>query len=210
MENKGFPKTGKRFQGSAILLLLLPIFVSLTLSTSPFFSSEQNTLTLSESTMESSPIKVTLQAIQNTSHTSFGPISHLLTPLENNPPNPPLIDGPTTGEIWIIYLFNITVTDPDEDPLVLLEVDFGDGSDVFQECGCNGPWPSGKTLTVEHQWKKKGTFTLKARVQDGHGLWSDWGTLDISLPKFVYKQPGYMLTITRCLLAYFLPQTIKF
>jgi len=196
--------------GGVILLLIIPLFLPLTLSSSPLFLDDQNTQFFSQKTSEPATEKVPQQTIQDDSYKSSYSVFSFENPLTNNPPNPPLIEGPTTGDTRTIYLFNITVTDPDKDPLVLLEVDFGDGSDVFQECGCNGPWPSGTVLRVEHQWKKRGTFVLKARVQDGHGIWSDWGTLDISLSKSTPNQLWGVLTLPGLLVTYIFCHTIKF
>lgn len=202
-------KTSKILQGCVILLLIILLSLPITLSSSHLFLDDQNTLILPPKTNEPATGKASLQAIQENSYISLYPTVSPVNTLTNNPPNPPLIEGPTTGETRTIYLFNITVTDPDEDPLVLLEVDFGDGSDVFQECGCSGAWPSGTVLGVAHQWKKRGTFVLQARVQDGHGLWSDWGTLDISLPKSTLHQPWDTFLIHRFLFTYIFYQTIK-
>lgn len=103
--------------------------------------------------------------------------------LFNEPPNPPIIEGPITGDVRTYYLYNITVTDPLDEPLLRLEVDFGDGSEILQECGCNGPWPSGEVIPVEHRWTQQGSYLVKARVEDGLGLWSDWGNLEISMAR---------------------------
>ncbi|KAA0002087.1 MAG: hypothetical protein FE048_04475, partial [Thermoplasmata archaeon] len=80
----------------------------------------------------------------------------------NNPPNPPEIEGPTSGKIWNIYVYNITITDPDGDNMQQLEVDFGDGMITLYECGCTEPfWESGDTLEVFHSWKKSGDYVIK-------------------------------------------------
>jgi hypothetical protein len=198
----------KILQCGAIVLILILLSLPLTLSGSPFFLGDQNIRILPSKTSETS-IKSPLQTSQDDSYRSVYATVPPINSVTNNPPNPPLIEGPTTGETRTIYFFNITVTDPDEDPLVLLEVDFGDGSDVFQDCGCGGTWSSGKVLMVEHQWKKKGTFALKARVQDGYGLWSDWGTLDISLSKSILHQPWDILSSPHFLFTYIIFYTLK-
>ena len=202
-------KTSKILQGCVILLLIVFLSFPITLSSSPHFLGNKNTLLFPQKTSEPSAGPLSLQTSQDDSYRSFYATFPSANTLTNNPPNPPLIEGPTTGETRTIYLFNITVTDPDEDPLVLLEVDFGDGSDVLQECGCSGAWPSGTVLGVAHQWKKRGTFVLQARVQDGHGLWSDWGTLDLSLPKTTLHQPWDTVLIHRFFFTYIFYQTIK-
>ena len=79
--------------------------------------------------------------------------------------------------------YYFTVTDPDEDDFLLeLEVDFGDGL-IVERCGCDIPWDNGETVEVEHKWKKSGDYFIKAKVKDYGGFWSDWGTLEITVVK---------------------------
>jgi len=113
----------------------------------------------------------------------------------NEPPNPPVIKGPTSGERWKTYTFDITVSDPDGDDLQMLEVDFGDAI-----AGVIIPnWHSGDTTQVSHKWKRTGSFQIKARVQDIHGAWSDWGSSEISIPKsavhrfFIFEKLGFII-----------------
>ncbi len=113
---------------------------------------------------------------------------------ENTPPNPPLIQGPTSGIIGEIYLYTITLTDPDEDDqMFYLEVDFGDGIQ-HEDCGCDRSWQNGTVLEVSHQWKNAGDYGIAARVQDGYGDWSEWSDpLFVSMPK--NKESSNILTL---------------
>lgn len=97
----------------------------------------------------------------------------------NDPPNPPVIKGPTSGQRWKTYTFNFTITDPDGDDLQRLEVDFGDATTGVTL----SEWHSGDTVQVSHKWRRTGSYQIKARVQDIHGAWSDWGASEISIPK---------------------------
>ena len=106
----------------------------------------------------------------------------------NNPPNPPAITGLTSGQIWKIYTYTITVTDPDQDHLASLEVNFGDGTFIQDNCGCENPWESGETIQVSHKWTKSGDYTIQARVMDNRGAWSDWGYMEVVMPK-TYANP---------------------
>ncbi len=102
----------------------------------------------------------------------------------NNPPDKPTIEGPTSGKIGEVYQYNITITDPDGDDMQQMEVDFGDGIVTLYECGCSSRlWESGKTLEVFHAWKKTGDYVVKARVMDVHGAWSEWGSMEVSMPR---------------------------
>ncbi len=102
---------------------------------------------------------------------------------DNNPPNPPIITGPTSGKIDETYLYNVTITDPDEDVMFNLEVDFGDGI-VHEDCGCGQSWQNGTVVEVSHKWQKAGNYGITARVQDAYGEWSEWSNpLPITMPK---------------------------
>lgn len=103
---------------------------------------------------------------------------------ENDPPNPPLIEGPSSGVINTHYYFNITLTDPNEDDLMYnLEINWGDGTDSI-DCGCGKSWVNGTTIEVSHVWTKKGSYNISARVQDNFGTWSSWSDpLPINMPK---------------------------
>ena len=102
----------------------------------------------------------------------------------NNPPDPPVITGPTSGKIGVEYTYNITLNDPDGDHMTKLEVDFGNGNLSLYECGCRDPpWLPGTTLQVSHTWEKSGDYVVKARVMDIYWEWSDWGTLQVTMPK---------------------------
>lgn len=103
---------------------------------------------------------------------------------DNTPPNPPKIDGPTSGKTREIYSYNITLTDPDEDDyLSRLEVDFGDGV-IVEDCGCNKPWENGEVVTIENSWKRAGTYEIKARVADVYNEWSEWShPMPVTMPR---------------------------
>ena len=119
----------------------------------------------------------------------------------NNPPNPPEINGPTECKIWRSYTYTITITDPDDDPMTKLKVDFGDGTEVLLLASSCCPWPSGAELSVSHKWKRLGDFTVRAKVMDVEGEWSDWGYLNIHVAKV--KQPVFKFKTERLLSSLF-------
>ena len=93
---------------------------------------------------------------------------------DNNPPNPPKIEGPITGKIGEYYTYEITLTDPDQDDVMFsLEVDFGDEI-TFYDCGCGKSWQNGTVIAVSHKWKNTGNYGITARVEDASGEWSEW------------------------------------
>ena len=113
-----------------------------------------------------------------------------LTPNENTPPNPPVINGPPSGKIKKTYTYDVTVSDPDEDDLILLvEINFSDGTIKCGGCDGRGPWHSGDVVEFNHSWTEKGIFGIKGRVADEHNNWSEWSDpLPITMP-YSYNKP---------------------
>jgi hypothetical protein len=108
----------------------------------------------------------------------------LINSNENIPPNPPVITGPASGKIKETYIYYVTVSDPDdEDLLIKIEIDFGDGSGICGGCDGRGPWHSGDIVEFNHSWTKTGIFGMTGRVSDEHGVWSEWSDpLPITMP----------------------------
>ena len=95
----------------------------------------------------------------------------------NNPPDIPIITGPTNGNPGIIYDYDFTnCVDPDGDDMTY-HVEWGDGGvdEGFVE--------SGEAFTLSHNWSKKGDYTIKARLIDVYGAEGDWATLEVTMPK---------------------------
>jgi hypothetical protein len=103
---------------------------------------------------------------------------------ENTPPNPPVINGPLSGKIKETHTYNVTVSDPDEDDLLIkIQINFGDGTTTCGGCDGRGPWHSGEVVEFDHRWTRTGTFGITGRVQDEHGNWSIWSEpLTITMP----------------------------
>ena len=102
----------------------------------------------------------------------------------NNPPYPPIIDGPTSGQTGVTYIYFFTLTDPDPDDLMFnLEVDFGDNI-LYENCGCGVSWTNGTIVEVPYQWSKSNEYDIRARVQDEYGEWSEWSeSYKVSMPR---------------------------
>jgi len=101
----------------------------------------------------------------------------------NNPPDPPKITGPTAGKKAVSYTYNFTITDPDDDLLFNLEIDWGDGTETM-DCGCGKSWQSGTVVSITHRWKRSQTYLITARVSDAYGMYSNWSDpFILSIPK---------------------------
>jgi hypothetical protein len=96
----------------------------------------------------------------------------------SEPPNTPVISGPTTGSPGNEYTYSISLIDPENDD-VFLYVDWDDGNiiDWF------GSFDSGETAEIGHTWDEKGTYIIKAKVKDFYNAESDWGTLTVTMPR---------------------------
>ena len=109
---------------------------------------------------------------------------------DDTQPNPPVINGPSSGKIKETYTYYVTVSDPDEDDLLIkIEIDFGDGSGICGGCDGRGPWHSGDVVEFNHSWAEAGVFGIKGRVADEHNNWSEWSDpLPITMP-YSYNKP---------------------
>jgi len=96
----------------------------------------------------------------------------------NNQPDKPTINGPTSGKIDNSYTYSISSTDEDNDQIYYY-IDWGDGSST----GWKGPYNSGQTTSESHIWTSQGSYTIRAKAKDESGDESDWGTLEITMPK---------------------------
>ena len=97
------------------------------------------------------------------------------------PPDPPYIEGPTNCNIRCEYNYNFTISHPYGHRLNSLVVMWGDGTNLtknYRGSSCAKGWKSGYTLMIKHKWTKSGNFSIKAKVKDYPGTWSDWGILE--------------------------------
>ncbi|UCF50132.1 MAG: hypothetical protein JSU91_01225 [Thermoplasmatales archaeon] len=90
---------------------------------------------------------------------------------QGNEQNPPTISGPTSGEPEIEYDFTFTTSDPEEDDILKLEIDWDDGTidEIF------GPFYPGEVVTASHTWIAEDRFDIIARSVDSwdESPWSD-------------------------------------
>jgi len=107
---------------------------------------------------------------------------------DNTAPNPPIIDGPTSGNINKFYSYFFTITDPDtDDRLYMMQIDFGEGEilDVTpHDCDCGDFWENGARVQKDNLWREQGLYEITARVQDVYGEWSEWSEpYPVSMPR---------------------------
>lgn len=110
----------------------------------------------------------------------------------NQPPETPIITGPSQGKPGVTYLFQASTIDPDNNEVYYLW-DYGDGT----TSDWMGPYPSGQTISTTYSWSDEGTFILRVKAKDIYGCESDWGVLEVKMP--ANKQLPFSLIYTRYL-----------
>ncbi|VVB59312.1 Clostripain family protein [uncultured archaeon] len=95
----------------------------------------------------------------------------------NTAPAKPTFTGSGNGKVGVMYDCTISTTDA-ENHQVYYFIDWGDGNTT----GWLGPYDSGEQITVNHTWKTKETFTVKAKAKDVLNAESEWATLAIKIP----------------------------
>jgi len=97
----------------------------------------------------------------------------------NFPPNKPTIEGPLNGEIGEEYEYCIPdAIDPDGDDIYVYW-DWGDGN----SSGWLGPYSSGEQICEKNIWYEPDDYVLKAKLRDDRGAESEWGILEVRMPK---------------------------
>ena len=107
---------------------------------------------------------VLIGIIENTTH------DFILTSI-NNPPDIPVMHGPTNPKIGVECAYIFHTTDPDDDD-VFYYIDWDDGTieDWL------GPFKSGDEVAVSHVWNEKGWYLVRCKAKDyPYEAESEWG-----------------------------------
>jgi parallel beta-helix repeat protein len=110
----------------------------------------------------------------------------------NTRPNQPIITGPANGRKWVWYEFNFSISDPENDS-IWIHIDWGHGTPSKWA----GPYPSGSNVKLNYSWRKKGSYTIRAQTMDSKGLLSEWGTLEITIPRTRVSIGWYPMLLER-------------
>jgi hypothetical protein len=105
-----------------------------------------------------------------------GPICSI-TSCDNHPPSKPIIDGPTHGKVGVEYTYTFNSTDPENHSIKYL-VNWGDGTEETTDL-----LPNSTIVTLSHSWDTKGTYIIKAKAIDEHDAESEWGELEVTMPR---------------------------
>jgi len=99
-------------------------------------------------------------------------------PPETLPPEIPNINGPIMGRIKTDYNYTIVTSDPELEEISYY-IDWGDGT-VKEMIG---PYDSNEEITSSHQWLQRGNYIIQVKAKDCNDEESNWGTLEVSMPK---------------------------
>ncbi len=134
-------------------------------------SKEDNAFLITDQTMRWCYYEITLfgdPAIDFFGHTS------------TNPPNQPKKpQGIESGRPGIDYFFATNTSDPEEDEIYYMW-DWGDGT----TSSWLGPYNSGETCTITHNWTEPGMFNVRVKARDPWYKVSEWSehlTVDIHI-----------------------------
>jgi thiol-disulfide isomerase/thioredoxin len=112
---------------------------------------------------------------------------------ENMPPDTPVIFGTMEGKIRTEYEYTFYSTDPDGDDIYYW-VQWGEGCPSVEWIG---PYESGEEVTLNNTWANQGDYIISVKAKDSNDAESDWGTLEIHMPKTktIFSIPWILLGI---------------
>jgi parallel beta-helix repeat protein len=96
---------------------------------------------------------------------------------ENQPPEKPIILGPSEGKAGESCEYTISSIDPDGDDTIYL-INWGDNTVEWSKI-----ISSDNELIINHTWKERGSYVIKVRAFDINLSFSDWEILSVSMPK---------------------------
>jgi parallel beta-helix repeat protein len=109
--------------------------------------------------------------------------------LSSYPPEKPIITGPTEGVPGKEYTYCISeVIDPDGDDIYVIW-DWDDGTQTDWQ----GPYPSGTEVCETHTWTETGTYIVKAKLKDENDVESEWGTLEVTIPRSRARNSNFLI-----------------
>ena len=120
---------------------------------------------------------------------SFHDYVYVTVSIPNDPPDPPVINGQTSGEPGISYTYTFTSSEPDGED-VSFYIDWGDGS-ITDWTGYISP---GNPYSDSHIWNTRDTYQIKAKSKDTIGAESEWATLEIQIPRnrVLFTNPTFL------------------
>jgi len=123
----------------------------------------------------------------------FGDPSLVIAEQSQLPEKPEPPKGRISGKINVEYTYNASTADPDGDNLYYL-FNWGDNS----YSAWVGPFESGKEATASHAWTKKGSYEIRVKAKDIHGVQGEWSEpLSTSIQKSKVKNYSILYYLFR-------------
>jgi len=97
---------------------------------------------------------------------------------DNEPPDTPIIDGPTSGKVGQNIQYTISSTDFDNHN-VCFRITWGDGETI----SWTEYYKSGEEVVFSHVFKKSGNLKIQVQAMDEMGYTSFWATLEVTMPR---------------------------
>lgn len=149
-----------------------------TTNSAGFYSMVIDAPTMSDDTLSGRETGSGGVIVRCTSGSLFGYRVRTLTTVHDTAPTLPSIQGPVQGKIRVSYPYTFMSMDLENDE-VFYFVDWGDGTNSSWV----GPSASNEAITLSHTYQKKGSYLIKVKARDVFYAESDWGTLEVSMPK---------------------------
>ena len=97
---------------------------------------------------------------------------------EDESPDPPTINGPSSGRIDTEYTYTFSTIDYQNDSVYIM-IDWGDD----EITDWIGPLESGEIIQRNHTWSAGDTYALRAKAKDEHDKESLWANFEISMSR---------------------------
>jgi hypothetical protein len=126
---------------------------------------------------------------------------------DHPPSTPEQPTGPTSGTIYTEYTYRTSTIDLDNDQVYYK---WSSGENISEWLG---PYASGESVYFKHSWDTKGSYEIKVKTKDVHGLESDWSDpLPIRMPysyqpilhflELLFQRFPHIFSILRQLIGY--------
>ena len=125
----------------------------------PYYHTAQDTIQHINASYAAKNIRLILATLAELSEASY----------LSNPPAKPVITGPTTGILNVMYTYTVNTTEPEGEDVYYF-IDWGDGTNT----GWLGPHSPGTPTTAQKSWNATATYTVKTMAKDIHGVTSEW------------------------------------
>jgi len=95
------------------------------------------------------------------------------------PPEKPTIQGPTQGNPGTEYTYTVSCIDPEQEQ-VQYYIEFEPGKGYWTEMN----YGSGETIEIIGVWEHQGSYVIRVKARDIHGMESAWATLEVAMPQY--------------------------